>query len=57
MKCGLSEDINKCPFYDKNSKSCNNKDKCSFQDTGNINNNEYVRKERWYEKYYRRGNK
>ena len=57
MKCNLSEDINKCPFYNKDDKSCSNRknNKCSFlvkeikkQETG------YERKPRWYEKYYGR---
>ena len=59
MKCNLPEDINKCPFYHKEDKSCkNDKDnKCSFL-IRESNKPEagagYVRKPRWYEEYYRR---
>ena len=55
-KCSLSEDINRCQFFDKKTKTCNNPNKCSFQNKGNediTNPHGYVRKERWYEKYHK----
>ena len=54
MKCYLDKDINKCPYFLQKEQECISKSKCSFQekidpkiDCG------YVRKERWYEKYYK----
>lgn len=55
-KCSLEEDINKCKYFDKKNKGCNNPGKCSFQiDDGNevVTNHPYVREERWYEKYHK----
>lgn len=55
-RCELSEDINNCPFYNKEKTEClNTKTKCTFRTEENIDviNNQYVRKERWYEKYYK----
>lgn len=54
VKCGLDEDINKCKFYDKENRDCHNPNKCSYQEVNNISNPGYIRKERWYEKYYKR---
>ena len=55
MKCELSLDINTCPFYDATNRECKNNDKCSFQECGEEKSKEkYTRKERWYEKYYRK---
>lgn len=55
MKCTFDEDINECPFYDKKTKLCSNNNKCSFQESSSSSNQEkYVRKERWYEKYYKK---
>ena len=55
MKCYLDKDINKCPYFLQKEQECISKSKCSFQekidpkiDCG------YVRKERWYEKYYKK---
>lgn len=54
MKCILSEDINTCPFYDSETMKCNNEDNCSFQeDITTYGEEQYTRKERWYEKYYK----
>ena len=53
-RCELSEDINNCPFCNKEKMEClNDKTKCAFHTEENIDvaNNQYVRKERWYEKY------
>lgn len=55
-KCDLEESINKCQYFDKKSKGCNNPEKCSFQidNTEEITeNHSYVREERWYEKYHK----
>ena len=55
-RCELSEDINNCPFCNKEKMEClNDKTKCAFHTEENIDvaNNQYVRKERWYEKYYK----
>lgn len=54
-KCGLLENANKCEFYNKENKTCLNSEKCSYQDfdADSINPNRYIRKERWYEKYYK----
>ena len=55
MKCELSLDINTCPFFDITNRGCKNNDKCSFQECGEEKSKEkYTRKERWYEKYYRK---
>ena len=55
MKCELSLDINSCPFFNITNRECKNNDKCSFQECGEEKSKEkYTRKERWYEKYYRK---
>lgn len=55
--CTLDANINTCPFYDKEKLICKNSSPCSFgKNEEDISNNQYVRKERWYEKYYRNGN-
>ena len=55
MKCNLAEDINQCPFYHREDKKCSKDGKCSFQLVEEKKStNSYIRKERWYEKYYRR---
>lgn len=54
--CLLPEDINNCPFFNKEKMECTNTDtKCTFRKESdeNIVNNQYIRKERWYEKYYK----
>lgn len=56
MKCTLDKDINTCNHYDPITEECSNPNKCSFQDridTSKVTLS-YERKERWYEKYYRR---
>lgn len=56
-KCSLSEDINQCQFFERKTKLCHNRNMCSYQEDENegiINNHGYVRKERWYEKYYKK---
>lgn len=56
MKCTLSIEVNTCPFCDKDKMECNNEKSCAFQERKDnaIKTKEgYVRKERWYEKYYR----
>lgn len=55
--CTLAKDINSCQYYDANSELCSNTNTCSFQYTLDIDQSQtkYVRKKRWYEKYYERG--
>ncbi len=53
MQCGLSIEINHCPYFDKTKTECHYKEKCSYQERPE-KNMPYVRKERWYEKYYRK---
>ena len=56
VRCELSEDINNCPCCNKEKMEClNTKTMCAFRAEENIDieNNQYVRKERWYEKYYK----
>ncbi len=54
MKCTLPENINKCPFFDIDFGTCNNGNKCSYQQEDKSEVKEkYIRKERWYEKYYK----
>lgn len=54
-KCDLEESVNKCEYFDKKSKGCDNPEKCSFQVDDKIggNNQRCVREERWYEKYHK----
>lgn len=55
MICLLSKEINDCPFCDKEKMKCNNElTQCAFQRKEvQDNGTKYVRKERWYEKYYK----
>lgn len=54
-KCNLTEEINKCPFYTKEDKSCGNERECVFRYSDKPKEkNDYVRQERWYEKYYKK---
>lgn len=53
MKCELEPAINNCPFYIKSSRTCTNESVCSFQEKKNTQK-QYIRKERWYEKYYKK---
>ena len=55
MKCTLQHDINNCPFFVSETEECKRNEKCSFQEQKEANKpNAYVRKERWYEEYYKR---
>ena len=55
MKCTLPANINECPFFTVESCECKRDTKCSFQETEQVlKTNSYVRKERWYEKYYKK---
>ena len=54
--CLLSKDNNNCKFCDKDKMECH-KDvaECGFQKCEEVKTEktiEYIRKERWYEKYY-----
>ena len=49
-ECVLEKELNKCPYY--NEGLCISDKPCSFQKK--VEKKEYVRKERWYEKYYRK---
>ena len=55
-KCNLSKDINNCPFCDKDKMECHNDvAECGFQKCEEVKTEDtigYIRKERWYEKYY-----
>lgn len=54
--CLLPEDINNCAFCNKERMECTNTNtKCTFRKESdeNIVSYQYVRKERWYEKYYK----
>lgn len=51
-KCRLTEDINKCPYFDTDGHVCNNTNKCTFQEKKESQKS-YTRQERWYEKYYK----
>lgn len=54
MKCYLDKDINKCPYFLPAEEECISKSKCSFQEKIDFKIDcGYVRKERWYEKYYK----
>lgn len=53
MKCELEAEINNCPFYIKSTHLCTNENPCSFQEKKDTQK-EYIRKERWYEKYYKK---
>lgn len=50
IKCTLEKDINKCPHYNPETEECNRQEPCSFGQTREQPT--FVRKERWYEKYY-----
>ena len=54
-KCTLPEDINECRYFVRCNKLCCKVNKCSYQEIEeeNIKPNQYVRKERWCEKYYK----
>jgi hypothetical protein len=53
-ECELPKEVNQCPHYTEDG-YCNNENKCSFQkeDVKEVKN-QYVRKERWYEQYYKK---
>ena len=48
----FEKDINTCPFLNLLTEECSNEKKCSYQEQPKPND-KYVRKERWYEKYYK----
>lgn len=55
--CTLDKDINRCPHYRSDDLSCANEKPCSFGQIGGDEtkiSGEYVREERWYEKYYKK---
>lgn len=51
-KCTLDKEINTCPFFDTPTENCNNLENCSMQQKEETKKHEYIRKPRWYEKYY-----
>lgn len=54
MECLLDADVNKCPHYNSKGKKCLYTGKCSFQKAAiEQQKSKYIRKERWYEKYYK----
>lgn len=53
MKCTLPSEIKTCQF--NNNGKCTSNSKCSFQDKViEESQKDYVRTERWYEKYYKK---
>lgn len=51
--CTLAKDINKCAYFD-GIQHCNNPEsKCGMRHTNNQTEKGYVRKDRWFEKYYK----
>lgn len=55
MKCSLKKDVNNCPFYLVDTLGCENSKKCSFQENEEQEvKREFVRKPRWYERYYKK---
>ena len=56
-KCLLNEDINRCAHYNYENQEC----KDGVRECGMFNKNymnpksPYIRKPRWYEKYYKKG--
>ena len=52
MKCKLSAQVNKCPYYLRDKQECLNENTCSFQEKQQVEEHTtYKREERWYEKY------
>ena len=51
--CTLDRDINNCPYYDPETSSCKKEDPCNFGEKKDGKASTYVRKKRWYEKYYK----
>lgn len=57
--CTLPSEIKQCPFRSNDSKCNMDKDGCGFrkieqEQEQDKTPSQYVRKERWYEKYYKR---
>lgn len=55
INCTLEKDINKCPHFVLDDGTCTADNPCSFAEKpGNRapDKDEYVREERWFEKYY-----
>ena len=55
--CGLAPNINQCPNYNADTRSCAaNNNVCGFFKVPGENKEktEYKRKSRWYEQYYKR---
>lgn len=54
--CLLEEDINSCIHYNRDSHECmDDIRECGMFDKNNSNSvNPYIRKPRWYEKYYKK---
>lgn len=52
--CTLSEDINNCPFYDKEKRECNNTlHSCGFVRDDFGERNVSQKEEKWFEKYHK----
>ena len=51
--CILDEKLNKCPNYTENSQCSNPSLNCGMLRIEQTNQAKYIRKERWYEKYYK----
>lgn len=49
--CGLEQDINKCPHFNKDNGQCKYSPVCTYQ-MEKKSESEFTRNHRWYEKYY-----
>ena len=55
MVCTFDESINTCPNYDRDNKQCTTENTvcCFARKEEEANKDKYVRKEKWFEKYYK----
>lgn len=54
--CELDLEFNKCPYIQEDKRCMATNTKCSFRsgtEEKPVIKNPYIRKERWYEKYYK----
>ena len=52
--CTLDRNLNNCPHFDGNNHCTNPETKCGMLRIQDNTKKNYIRKERWYEKYYKR---
>lgn len=57
VSCFLAEDINSCSHYDWDRHECKDRIReCGMYNKNYMNpKTQYIRKARWYEKYYKKG--